>query len=146
MDSAQGTSLKKKQIAIYSDDSSVRASVILALGNRVADDLPEHEIHEFATGAALRQYIDRKSQDGTFKIDLFILDGEATPEGGLGVARQLKDEVFKCPPVLAITGRKEDAWLAAWSKVEASVIHPIDPFMLARTVADLLRTGSLTSA
>jgi hypothetical protein len=26
------------------------------------------------------------------------------------------------------------------------VIHPIDPFTLARTVADLLRTGSLTSA
>jgi len=136
----------KKQIAIYSDDSSVRAAVILALGNRIAEDLPEHEIHEFATGAALRQYIDRKSQDGTFKIDLFILDGEATPEGGLGIARQLKDEVFNCPPVLAITGRKEDAWLAAWSKVEASVIHPIDAFTLARTVADLLRSGSLTSA
>jgi len=137
---------KKKQIALYSDDSSVRAAVILALGNRIAEDLPEHEIHEFATGAALRQYIDRKSLDGTFKIDLFILDGEATPEGGLGVARQLKDEVFDCPPVLAITGRKEDAWLAAWSKVEASVIHPIDPFTLARTVAELLRAGSLTSA
>lgn len=140
------SSQKKKQIAIYSDDNSVRAAVILALGNRVAQDLPEHEVHEFATGAALRLYIDRKSQDGTFKIDLFILDGEATPEGGLGLARQLKDEVFNCPPVLAITGRKEDAWLAAWSKVEASVIHPIDPFTLARTVADLLRTGSLTSA
>ena len=146
MDLTHATSLKKKQIAIYSDDTSVRAAVILALGKRVAEDLPEHEVHEFATGAALRQYIDRKSQDGTFKIDLFILDGEATPEGGLGVARQLKDEVFNCPPVLAITGRKEDAWLAAWSKVEASVIHPIDPFTLARTVAELLRAGSLTSA
>jgi DNA-binding response OmpR family regulator len=146
MGSSAQASQKKKQIAIYSDDSSVRAAVILALGNRIAEDLPEHEIHEFATGAALRQYIDRKSQDGTFKIDLFILDGEATPEGGLGVARQLKDEVFNCPPVLAITGRKEDAWLAAWSKVEASVIHPIDPFTLARTVAELLRAGSLTSA
>lgn len=146
MVSDAGTTQKKKQIAIYSDDSSVRAAVILALGNRIAEDLPEHEIHEFATGAALRQYIDRKSQDGSFKIDLFILDGEATPEGGLGVARQLKDEVFNCPPVLAITGRKEDAWLAAWSKVEASVIHPIDPFTLARTVAELLRAGSLTSA
>lgn len=146
MDLAARSTQKKKQIAIYSDDSSVRAAVILALGNRVADDIPEHEVHEFATGPALRQYIDRKSQDGTFKIDLFIVDGEATPEGGLGVARQLKDEVFNCPPVLAITGRKEDAWLAAWSKAEASVTHPIDPFTLARTVADLLRTGSLTSA
>ena len=142
MVSEASTAQKKKQIAIYSDDSSVRAAVILALGNRIAEDLPEHEIHEFATGAALRQYIDRKSQDGTFKIDLFILDGEATPEGGLGVARQLKDEVFNCPPVLAITGRKEDAWLAAWSKAEASVIHPIDPFTIAAKCAALLKSDS----
>ena len=77
MVSEASTAQKKKQIAIYSDDSSVRAAVILALGNRIAEDLPEHEIHEFATGAALRQYIDRKSQDGTFKIDLFILIGFA---------------------------------------------------------------------
>jgi DNA-binding response OmpR family regulator len=146
MVSEASTAQKKKQIAIYSDDSSVRAAVILALGNRIAEDLPEHEIHEFATGAALRQYIDRKSQDGTFKIDLFILDGEATPEGGLGVARQLKDEVFNCPPVLVITGRKEDAWLAAWSMAEASVVHPIDPFTLAKTAAQLLRGTTLVSA
>ena len=146
MVSEASTAQKKKQIAIYSDDSSVRAAVILALGNRIAEDLPEHEIHEFATGAALRQYIDRKSQDGTFKIDLFILDGEATPEGGLGVARQLKDEVFNCPPVLAITGRKEDKWLAAWSLAEASIVHPIDPFTLAKTTAELLRGSSIVSA
>jgi hypothetical protein len=44
----------KKQIIIYSDDSSVRASISSALGRRVAADLPEHEIHEFATGSALR--------------------------------------------------------------------------------------------
>ena len=136
----------KKQIIVYSDDSSVRASIALALGRRVAVDLPEHEIHEFATGAALRAYIDSKGIGGRSRADLFILDGEAAQEGGMGIARQLKDEVFNCPPVLAITGRKEDAWLAAWSKVEASVIHPIDPFTLARTVAELLRTGSLTPA
>ena len=136
----------KKQIIVYSDDSSVRSSIASALGVRVAKDLPEHEIHEFATGAALRAYIDSKGVGGRSRADLFILDGEAAQEGGMGIARQLKDEVFNCPPVLAITGRKEDAWLAAWSKVEASVIHPIDPFTLARTVAELLRTGSLTSA
>ncbi|MEY3355306.1 MAG: hypothetical protein RLZZ302_861, partial [Actinomycetota bacterium] len=51
MVSEASTAQKKKQIAIYSDDSSVRAAVILALGNRIAEDLPEHEIHEFATGA-----------------------------------------------------------------------------------------------
>ena len=127
---------------MYSDDSSVRSAITAALGKRVADDLPEHQIEEFATAAALRAFVDRKSTSGALCADLFILDGEAVPEGGMGVARQLKDEVFNCPPVLLITGRREDAWLAAWSRAEASVIHPIDPFTLANTVADLLRTNS----
>lgn len=129
-------------IIVYSDDSSVRAAIVAALGKRIATDLPEHQIEEFATAPALRAFIDRKSTSGAFRADLFILDGEAVPEGGMGVARQLKDEVFNCPPVLLITGRREDAWLAAWSRAEASVIHPIDPFTLANTVADLLRTNS----
>ena len=133
---------RKPIIIVYSDDSSVRSAIVAALGKRVADDLPEHQIEEFATGPALRAFIDRKSTSGAFRADLFILDGEAVPEGGMGVARQLKDEVFNCPPVLLITGRKEDAWLAAWSRAEASVIHPIDPFTLSNTVADLLRTNS----
>jgi DNA-binding response OmpR family regulator len=136
----------KKQILVYSDDSSVRATVASALGRRVAVDLPEHEIHEFATGSALRAYIDGKNVDGRPRVDLFILDGEAAQEGGMGIARQLKDEVFNCPPVLVITGRKEDAWLAAWSLAEASVVHPIDPFTLAKTAAELLRGTSLVSA
>ena len=136
----------KKQIIIYSDDSSVRSSIVSALGVRAAKDLPEHELHEFATGSALRAYVDSKNLAGGFRADLFILDGEAAQEGGLGIARQLKDEVFNCPPILVITGRKEDKWLAAWSLAEASVVHPIDPFTLAKTAADLLRGRSIVSA
>ena len=136
----------KKQIIIYSDDSSVRSSIVTALGVRVAKDLPEHEIHQFATGPALRAYVDSKNLAGAFRADLFILDGEAAQEGGLGMARQLKDEVFNCPPILVITGRKEDKWLAAWSLAEASVVHPIDPFTLAKTAAELLRGASIISA
>ena len=128
--------MAKKQILLYADDSSVRKAVIDALGTRTASDVAEHQIHEFATASALRAYVDNNSN-----IDLFILDGEAVPEGGLGVARQLKDEVFNCPPVLVITARKEDAWLATWSRAEANVLHPIDPFTLAETVADLLRAS-----
>ena len=133
---------RKPVIIVYSDDSSVRAAIVAALGKRVADDLPEHQIEEIATGPALRAFVDQKSVSGQLRADLFILDGEAVPEGGMGIARQLKDEVFNCPPVLLITGRREDAWLAAWSRAEASVIHPIDPFTLANTVADLMRSNT----
>lgn len=137
---------RKPIIIVYSDDASVRAAIKAALGKRVSDDLPEHQIEEFATGPALRAFVDRKSVSGELRADLFILDGEAVPEGGMGIARQLKDEVFNCPPVLLITGRREDAWLAAWSRAEASVIHPIDPFTLANTVANLMRTSAVATA
>ena len=136
----------KPIIIVYSDDASVRAALVAALGTRVAADMPEHQIQEFATGAALRAFVDRKSVSGELRANLFILDGEAVPEGGMGVARQLKDEVFNCPPVLLITGRREDAWLAAWSRAEASVIHPIDPFTLANTAAGLMRTREIATA
>ena len=141
----EGARERKYSIVLYSDDSSVRDAVIGALGNRVASDMAEHVIHQFATAAALRLFVDSKKPESESPIDLFILDGEAVPEGGLGMARQLKDEVFHCPPVMVINGRKEDAWLAAWSRAEANVLHPIDPFTLAHTVADLLRSHTVAT-
>jgi DNA-binding response OmpR family regulator len=137
MDASQ----KQLRIVVYSDDMTVRAHIAAALGSRVAPDLTPHAITEFATGPALRLYVDGQARKAELDIDLFILDGEAAPEGGMGIARQLKDEVFNCPPVLVITARKEDAWLATWSRAEANVLHPIDPFTLAETVADLLRAS-----
>jgi DNA-binding response OmpR family regulator len=135
------TSEDRLRIVVYSDDMSVRAHIAAALGSRVAPDLAPHHIFEFATGPALRLHVDSRARSVDMDIDLFILDGESAPEGGMGIARQLKDEVFNCPPVLVITARKEDAWLATWSRAEANVLHPIDPFTLAETVADLLRAS-----
>lgn len=139
------TETSKIRVVIYSHDSAVRAGIISALGRKIAADLAPHEVIEFATAPALRAFVDRPDLAGNFKADLFILDGEAVPEGGMGVARQLKDEVFNCPPVLLITGRKEDAWLAAWSRAEAVVTHPIDPFTLAQSAAELLRKQNLAT-
>jgi DNA-binding response OmpR family regulator len=129
--------MQKLVITLYSDDSSVRKTVIAALGKQLDENLPIHEIKEFATADALRLYVDSKKQ-----VDLFILDAEAVPEGGMGVARQLKDEVFNCPPVLLITARPSDNWLATWSKADATVLHPIDPFTIASKCASLLKVNS----
>jgi DNA-binding response OmpR family regulator len=60
----------------------------------------------------------------------------------MGVCRQLKDEVFNCPPVLLITARSSDNWLATWSKAEATVMHPIDPFTIAAKCAGLFKSNS----
>ena len=125
---------EKLEIALYSDDASVRETVRKALGSRIAPDLAPHTITEFATGPALRGRVDSGQN-----FDLYILDGESVPEGGMGIAKQLKDEVFNCGTVIVIVGRASDAWLAGWSRAEGVISHPIDPFTIAATVADILR-------
>ena len=119
---------------MYSNNAKTREQIILALGKRPHPDLPPVSYVEVATEPVVTQQIDAGG------IDLAILDGEASPAGGLGVAKQLKDEVENCPPILVLTGRADDEWLASWSRAEAAVSHPIDPIVLGRTVAELLRT------
>lgn len=125
--------VEKLRFAIYSDDATVREAISKALGKRVSPNHPEHELLQFATGTALKEFARGKKA-----ADLYILDGEAVPEGGMGIARQLKDEIFNCPPTMVITGRVQDAWLAGWSGADAVVTHPIDPFTLAKSVAQVL--------
>ena len=127
------------KILVYSDDSTVRETVKKSLGARLAPELPENEILEFATADALRLFIDSKKVGAKTKVDLFILEGEATPEGGMGLARQLKDEIFDCPPTLILVAREQDAWLAGWSRADAVLTHPIDAFALAKKVLSLVK-------
>jgi DNA-binding response OmpR family regulator len=122
------------RILVYSDNAKTREQVMLALGTRVHPDLPELSYLEVATAAMVIRHVDAGG------VDLAILDGEATPVGGMGIAKQLKDEIAHPPPILVLTGRPDDAWLASWSRAEAAVPHPIDPIRLGRTVAELLRT------
>jgi DNA-binding response OmpR family regulator len=121
------------RVLVYSDDVNTRNEVILALGKRPHPDLPEVEYVECATEPVVIATMDAGG------VDLAILDGEAVPAGGMGICRQLKDEIYQCPPVLVLTGRPEDGWLATWSRAEAAVSHPIDPIELAETVIRLLR-------
>jgi len=125
---------KNLRVLVYSDDVNTRQQVILALGRRVHPDLPELEYVEVATEPVVIQNMD------SGRIDLAILDGEAVPAGGMGIAKQLKDEIYQCPPLLVLTGRPQDAWLATWSRADAAVPHPIDPIQLAAAVAGLLRS------
>jgi DNA-binding response OmpR family regulator len=122
------------KVLVYSDDVNTRQQVILALGRRPHPDLPELHYVEVATEPVVIQNLDAGG------IALAILDGEAAPAGGMGIAKQLKDEIYQCPPILVLTGRVQDAWLATWSRADAVVPHPIDPVQLAETVVALLRS------
>ena len=123
------------RVLVYSDDVETRQQVMLALGRRPHPDLPELEYVEVATEPVVIQQMDAGG------IALAILDGEAVPAGGLGIARQLKDEIYRCPPLMVLTGRVQDNWLATWSRADGVVSHPLDPIELAETVIRLLRSG-----
>lgn len=121
------------KILLYSDDRTTREQVRLALGVRLAADLPDLEIFDVATQPAVLAAVDAGG------LDLLILDGEATPSGGMGLCKQIKDEIPDCPPVLVLIMRVADAWLATWSRADAASLYPIDPVRLPAAVAELLR-------
>jgi DNA-binding response OmpR family regulator len=120
-------------VLVYSDDRATREQVRLAVGRRAAGDLPEIEYLECATSAAVLSELEAGG------VDVCVLDGEAAPTGGMGLCRQIKDEIYGCPPMLVLIGRPQDAWLATWSRADAAVPHPIDPVSLSGAVAALLR-------
>lgn len=121
------------RVLLYSDNADTRAQVRLALGARLAPDVPELEITEAATAPMVLREFDAGH------VDLAILDGEASPAGGMGLAKQLRDEFDPCPSLLVLIARRADRWLADWSRADASVPAPIDPIELANTVLNLLR-------
>ncbi len=121
------------RVLVYSDDRIVRRQVLASLGPRPDIDLPTVEYTECATEPMVIATVDAQ------RFDLLILDGEAVPAGGMGIARQLKDEIFGCPPILVLIGRPQDAWLATWSRADAVVPHPHEPVAVAKAAAPLLR-------
>jgi DNA-binding response OmpR family regulator len=130
------------KVLVSSDDRNTRDQVRLALGRRPAADLPPVEFVDTATEWAA---IDLLRKGG---IALAILDGEATPAGGLGVCRTVKEEIYQGPPILVVIGRPQDQWLASWSRADGVVSHPIDPVTTAAAAAELLRrqvSGGLAS-
>jgi DNA-binding response OmpR family regulator len=107
--------------------------VRVAVGDRPAEDVRIDRWHECATPAAVLMAV----KDDAF--DVLILDGEAQPYGGMGISRQLKNEIFECPPIVVLTGRAVDGWLATWSQADAAITRPIDPQRLVAAVVDLAR-------
>ncbi|KMJ50203.1 MULTISPECIES: chemotaxis protein CheY [Nocardiaceae] len=133
---ARASSAGQVHVLVYSSNAATRAQVMSAVGTRPDPALGVVDFVEVATAAVVIEHLDAGG------IDVAILDGESSPVGGLGLAKQLKDEIDDCPPVLVLIGRPDDRWLADWSRAEAAVPHPVDPIRLGRAVVDLLRQHS----
>ena len=120
-------------VIVYSNQPEVRAAVRTAVGRRPAPDVPRIDWIECTTSAEVVEQIDLG------EIDLVILDGEAQPTGGMGLARQFKYEIDDCPPILVLIARKDDGWLASWSLADGVIRQPLDPVAAAEVVAEQLR-------
>jgi DNA-binding response OmpR family regulator len=126
-----------RKILVFSHRPEVRETIITAVGRRPAADVGRVVYEEVDTISAVLMAMDAGS------VDLAILDGEAQPTGGLGLCRQLKNEIDDCPPIIVAVRRKDDRWLATWSQADAVLVHPLDPLTAAETVADVLRSDRL---
>lgn len=118
---------------VFSHSERFRAELRMAVGRRPAPDLGRIEWIECVTGDEVVAQVDAGG------VDLLVLDGEAQPTGGMGICRQLKDEIEGCPQVLLVVARRDDTWLARWSRAEAVISQPLDPVTAGAAVADLLR-------
>ncbi len=120
-------------VIVFSHHPAVRQQVRAAVGLRPAPDLGRVQYVECGTGAEVVARIDAGG------VDVAILDGEAQPTGGMGISRQLKNEIRDCPAICVLLGRRDDRWLATWSLADATLPRPLDPVTAAGTIADLLR-------
>ena len=121
------------KILVYSHDPNVREQVIRALGKSIDPELPELSYTEVADQQKVIAAVD----DG--RIDVAILDAEATPSDGMGIAKQLRDEVKNCPLIVMLIGRPVNRWLATLPQAEGHVLQPIDPSELVWKVRRVVR-------
>lgn len=124
-------------VLVFSHRAEVREAIVTAIGRRPAPDIGRVRFVEAGTVAEVIAEVDAGA------ADLVVLDGEAQPTGGMGVSRQLKNEIAACPPVVVTVKRKDDRWLATWSQADAVLVHPLDPLAAAETVAEVLRSRAV---
>jgi DNA-binding NtrC family response regulator len=122
-----------KTVLVLSHRPHVREAIIGAIGRRPAPDVGRVKYIEADSIADVLVAVDAG------QVDLCVFDGEAQPTGGMGLSRQLKNEIDNCPPIVIVVQRRDDRWLATWSQADAVLVHPLDPLTAAETVAQLLR-------
>ena len=122
-------------VLVYSHNRETREKITRGLGRVPDTEIAPVDFVDTATPAALLEHM------ASGRIDVAILDGEAIPAGGIGAAKQIKDELLQCPPIAVLIARPADVWLARWSGADAVLTHPVEPIVLNRAVVSLLRTG-----
>ena len=136
------------ELLVFSDDAAVRRQVREGIGRRPAKGLPLVSWTEAATAEGVRMALKDRAKEGRAPFDALVLDAETKKLGGMGLAHELFTELDRRPPVVLLTARPQDDWLAAWSKAEVVVPRPLDPMALQEGVTKALqaRPGAVVPA
>ena len=121
------------KVLVFSDNSSTRQAVITGVGFKASKDTAPIEWLEAATAFGVFELVD--SHD----IAVLVLDGETQKEGGMSVAKELANTREDLPPILMLTARPQDQWLATWAGASRIVSAPFDSQELQEALAGLLR-------
>ena len=120
------------RVLVFSADVDKRKAVIDGVGVRASKDSPTIEWSEAATPFGAKELVE--STD----FNLLVLDAETTKEGGMSLAQELKNTIEDVPPIVFLTARQQDDWLATWAGGAAAIPDPLDPVVLQETVAAVL--------
>ena len=145
---AEQVATARLELLVFSDDAEVRRQVREGVGRRPAKGLPLVSWTEAATAEGVRLALEDRAREGEAPFDALVLDAETKKFGGMGLAHELLIELDRRPPVVLLTARPRDDWLAAWSKAEVVVPRPLDPLALQEGVTRALqaRPGTVVPA
>lgn len=119
-------------VLLFSDDVDTRREIIEAVGLKASKDAPRITWHEAATAFGVEELVEKHD------FALLVLDAEATKEGGMSIARELETTYEKLPPIVFLTARPQDSWLATWAGARAVIPAPFDPITVQETIARVL--------
>ncbi|WP_331394275.1 hypothetical protein [Actinomyces polynesiensis] len=57
----------------------------------------------------------------------------------MSLAKEISETFDEVPPVIILTARQQDDWLAAWAGAAATIPDPLDPIVLQETLAAVLK-------
>lgn len=115
------------KVLLVTTDARIEADVRAAL---MGDDV--HVLQVATPQRALAYLLERQGE-----LDIVVADGDTAPTGGFAFSHQLKqrkDMGDDVPPIVLLIARDDDRWMAKWSRADAYIRKPIDPFDLEQVV------------
>ncbi len=122
------------RVLIVSEVAAERQRAASALTLRAGTEVVECDSGE----EARRRIID--GDDLAF--DVVIVDGDLQPRGGFALLYDLREKFALAerplPATIVLTGRAQDRFLVDWSGADRSLPKPVESFLLAQLVDELV--------